>query len=145
MKIANTKQKINNLFIMVFLAFSAISIAQTTSIPDSNFENYLETHTAYGAVVSIGDTNSMGNGIANDHLVFTNRINNVTSLEATNLNIADLTGIQSFTALTNLNVSSNQLTTLDLSGLTLITNLDASGNNITSINNGSHCKSFKNI
>ncbi|MGY8868673.1 MAG: leucine-rich repeat domain-containing protein, partial [Methylophagaceae bacterium] len=48
-----------------------------TYVPDDNFEAYLETHTAAGAVVSVGDANSMGDGIANNNLVTTANISGV--------------------------------------------------------------------
>ena len=40
------------------------------SIPDDNFELYLETHTSDLDSVNIGDLNSMGDGVDNNNLVF---------------------------------------------------------------------------
>ncbi len=121
-------------FCLLFLFFTEITIAQTTNVPDDNFENYLETHDSNGNIVPLGDPNSMGNGIANDNLVFTNRINTVTSLGLHNLSISDLTGIEGFTALTNLICSSNQLTSLDLSQNTSLQQLFCGGNQLSNLN-----------
>ena len=48
-------------------------------------------------------------------------------------NIADLTGIENFMALTYLQCSSNQLTTLDVSGATALITLLCSNNPLTSL------------
>ena len=125
-----------------------------TYVPDNNFEAYLETHDANGALVSIGSSSSMGNGIINDDYVFTNRIDTVTDLDINTKSIADLTGIEDFTALQNLiahtnllttvdisqniqlltiNFLFNNLTTLDVSANTLLTNIITHQNNLTSL------------
>ena len=114
-------------------SFDCSSTGETT-VPDDNFENYLETHDKFGNVVTIGAANSMGNGIANDDKVFTNRINIVTTLNVPGLSVSDLTGIEDFISLTNLDVSNNTLTGLNVSALTQLTNLNANGNSLTSIN-----------
>ncbi len=75
-----------------------------TSIPDSNFE------AALGAL--------MYDDIADDGQVPTALIEGVTSLNIQNSSISDLTGIKDFTALRSLNVSSNSMTSIDISGLT---------------------------
>ena len=102
-----------------------------TYVPDDNFENYLES-------------NSMGNGVANDNYVTTANINTVLSLSVDSvnigvdsLNIADLTGIEGFAALTYLSCSYNQLTSLDVrnGNNTNFTYFNAAGNpNLTCIN-----------
>lgn len=97
------------------------NIIGSTFIPDTNFEVYLEA-------------NAMGNGITNDQKVFTANIENVTILNVSSLNIADLTGIEDFTALINLNCISNSLTNLDIDSNTLLERLNCSFNNLTSIN-----------
>ncbi len=125
-----------------------------TYVPDDNFENYLETHDISGNTVAIGDTNSMGNGIIDDY-VNTAIINTVISLNVSNNNIADLTGIEDFIVLETLNcfqnslieldlnantalktVSSylNQLTLLDVSGAINLEMLDVSNNSLTTLN-----------
>jgi hypothetical protein len=117
--------------ILLTLLISSISFAQQTYVPDDNFENYLETHDASGNTVAVGNSNSMGNGIANDNYVTTANINTVTRLEVNGKNISDLTGIEDFTALSDLNCNSNQLTSLDLSQNTALTTLNFYSNDVT--------------
>ncbi|MCB0431768.1 MAG: hypothetical protein KDD18_01590, partial [Mangrovimonas sp.] len=76
------KRHILSLVILFSIAFLQ---AQNTAIPDANFENYLETHAQDGSVVAIGDASSMGDGMANNGLVFTSRISNVMLLNVNNL------------------------------------------------------------
>jgi len=113
-----------------------------TYVPDDIFENYLETHDANGSTVSVGDITSMGNGIANDDYVFTNRVDTVLDLSLYSLAIADFTGLEDFINLedfrtsdataTNLDFTNNikldriscsymaNLTSVDITGLTLL-------------------------
>jgi len=104
-----------------------------TYVPDDNFENYLETHDASGNVVTVGDAASMGNGIANDDYVSTEKIETVASLSISNKSIADMTGIEDFIALQDLNCQFNDLVSLDLSNNLALTTLRADTNNITTI------------
>ncbi|MFD2822863.1 proprotein convertase P-domain-containing protein [Lacinutrix iliipiscaria] len=104
-----------------------------TYVPDDNFENYLETHDASGAVVPLADPTSMGNGIANDNYVTTANINTVTTLDVNDEDIDDLTGIEDFTSLTVLNCDNNSLDTLDLSHNTALTDLRCSDMSLTSL------------
>ncbi|MCF7560245.1 T9SS type A sorting domain-containing protein [Sabulilitoribacter multivorans] len=141
------------LFVASFLG------AQTTVVPDANFEEYLETHNLNGGVVAVGDDSSMGDGVANNGLVLTNRINNVISLVLNGLSINDLTGIEDFVSLENLicngnnlislNISnninlksllcsSNRLTTLNITSNTNLEDLDCSNNQISTLNVGNN-------
>ena len=79
----------------------------TTTIPDDNFEAYLETHDANENVVSVGDASSMGDGIANNDYVTTANITGVNALNIQSKNIADLTGIEDFTSLSYLECQNN--------------------------------------
>ena len=99
-----------------------------TYVPDDSFENYLETHDSNGSVVSVGDPASMGNGVANDNYVLTVNISSVTSLDISNQNISDLTGIEVFTALQSLIATNNSLSTIDLSSNTNLTTLNIGSN-----------------
>ncbi|ANW96125.1 hypothetical protein AXE80_07470 [Wenyingzhuangia fucanilytica] len=90
-----------------------------TAIPDANFEQ---------ALIDLGhDSGSVDGGVP------TANINTLTSLNVSVSNISDLTGIEAFVALTNLDCSINSLTTLDLSTNTAITELDLSENQITTL------------
>ena len=98
-------------YFTLFLCFSAIiSSAQTTAIPDSNFEQQL---------ITLGiDSDGVING-----QVFTKDIEQVTSLTLHIPVIVDLNGIKGFTALTFLLLEDGQMTELDLSQNTLLTSL----------------------
>ena len=92
----------------------------TTYVPDDNFEDYIESF--FG-----------GNGIANDDWVFTSNISAETHVNVNWGNISDLTGIEDFTALTNLSCVSNQITNLDLSANTNLVSLTCQINQISSL------------
>lgn len=104
--------------------------AQTTAVPDLNFEDYLETHAEDGTTVNVGDANSMGDGIAGNGLVFTNRIVNVNSLNIVDLGIDDLTGIEDFADLEILVCSNNTLSDIDVSSNLNLKLLNVSNNRI---------------
>ena len=114
--------------------FSFITYSQTTSVPDINFENYLETHDANGNVVSVGDPTSMGDGINGNGFVLTSRITGVTTLNVSSKGITDLTGIQAFTALETLHCYSNvQLQTLNVFNNIALTEIRSYNCDITSL------------
>ncbi|WP_264566129.1 T9SS type A sorting domain-containing protein [Flavobacterium sp. N3904] len=92
---------------------------QYTLIPDVNFENKL---------IALGIDSSVADG-----KVLTNNVNKLTSLDVSSSSIADLTGIQDFVALTYLNCSSNQLSSLDVSKNTDLNNLSCYSNKLTSL------------
>jgi len=114
-------------FTFSFLIFNA----QNTSVPDDNFENFLETRTATGAVVMIGDPTSLGDGVMND-LVPTSKISGLTEINLFNQSIMDLTGIEDFASLIKLECRGNNLSSIDVSMLAL-EHLDISENNLSSI------------
>jgi hypothetical protein len=94
-----------------------------TYVPDNNFEAYLEI-------------NGMGNGIPYDSSVFTSAIDTLTYLDVSMgagsaTGIFDLTGIEDFTALTYLDCSYNQITSLDVSSNIALTYLDCWDNDLT--------------
>ena len=109
-----------NKLLLIVLCFPLLTLAQQTYVPDNNFEAYLEA-------------NNMGNGIANDDYVTTANISGVTEIKVYRLKIADLTGIEDFTALTKLECYKNQLTSLDLSNNTALTYLSCGENQLTSL------------
>jgi hypothetical protein len=124
--------KLASLF--VFCLLTTHLIAQTTFVPDDILEGYLETHNSSGVPVTIGNPTSMGNGISNDNYVLTSRINNVSTLQVNNLGINEMTGIESFTVLTSLNCSQNNLTSIDVSQNTLLQFFYCSNNNLSALN-----------
>ena len=108
------------LSLLSLILFSNITIAQTTAIPDSNFEQEL---------INLGyDSGSI------DGVVTTSNISAVTFLNIGTKNIADLSGIEDFTALTTLYCHYNQLTSLDVTQNLALEVLNFSGNSISTIN-----------
>jgi Leucine-rich repeat (LRR) protein len=105
-----------------------------TYVPDNNFENYLETHNASGSVVSVGDATSLGNGIADDDYVITDRINVITYISLNDLSINDLTGVEDFTAMENLYCYNNNLNSLNVSFNTALIGLSCHNNNLSALN-----------
>jgi Leucine-rich repeat (LRR) protein len=94
--------------------FSNIDCSLTTYIADSKFEDKL---------MALGIDTDGKNGV-----VLTSSIKAISSLDVSNSAIADLTGIQDFKALTNLNTSGNLLTNLDLSQNIALNTLNTSNN-----------------
>jgi hypothetical protein len=119
--------------LLLFTALPILGISQQTYVPDDNFENFLETHDANHIIVSIGDPNSMGNGVANDDYVTTANISGVTYLDVSGEGVSDLTGIEDFTNLNYLDCYDNYLTSLDVSNCANLVLLDCESNYITNL------------
>ena len=92
--------------------------AQNTYVPDDNFEQ---------ALIDLGYDDTL------DDYVLTANISGVTNLDVYDKSISDLTGIEAFTALTNLNCGVNQLTSLDVTANTALINLLCFNNQLTSL------------
>ena len=92
--------------------------AQYTLIPDAKFEAKLI---------------ALGHDDIADGKVLTSKINTLTSLNVSSNSISDLTGIQDFVALQNLNCGANNLTTLDVTKNTALTKLEVFSNQLTTI------------
>lgn len=103
----------------LFLIFVS-AFGQTTAIPDANFEQ---------ALIDLGYDSGPIDGV-----VTTANINSVQILNVNNKGIADLTGIEDFTSLINLECSYNSLTSLDMSGNPNLSSLTCSANSIDSLN-----------
>lgn len=101
--------------------FAVTANAQTVNIPDANFKAYLVGNTE---INTNGDTEIQ----VSEAQSFTGFIN------CSNDNIADLTGIEQFTALTQLNCGGNLLTTLDLSLNSALVLLGVHNNQLTELN-----------
>ena len=87
-----------------------------TNFPDDNFRNWLLAQD-YGSNEWINDDEIAG----------------ITSIDVYNMNIANLTGIEHFTALTELYCENNHLTSLDVSHNTALTTLVCDNNHLTSL------------
>lgn len=103
--------------LLLFL-FQSVN-AQTTAIPDSNFEQIL---------IDLGYDNGPIDG-----LVQTANINSVDSLNLFASYISDLTGIEDFIALIYLNCGFNELTSINITQNTALTYFDCHLNDLTSI------------
>lgn len=107
------------IFTLLFIFCSHFLTAQFTNIPDPNFEQVL---------INWGLDSGLPDG-----QVQTSAIDTLTRLFASNQNISDLTGIQDFIALEDLNIVDNELTSLDLSQNLNLKFLHCSSNQLTSI------------
>ena len=92
--------------------------AQNTYVPDNNFEQ---------ALIDLGYDTTL------DDSVVTANISGVTSLDVSSKEISDLTGIEAFTALTELDCRDNQLTTLDVTANTALISLFFFDNELTNL------------
>ena len=106
------------LFLLLLLGFTLLGFSQNTLIPDPNFEQ---------ALIDEGYDTAPINGS-----VPTANISGVNSLFVDN-NISSLTGIEDFTALTELICSNNLLTSLDVSNNTALTEFRCANNLLTSL------------
>ena len=88
-------KKVAILFIVLFI--SSFVFAQNTYVPDDKFEQ---------ALIDLGYDTTL------DDYVLTVNISGVTSLNVGEKEISDLTGIEAFAALTQLECWNNQLTSL---------------------------------
>ena len=90
------------------------------NIPDANFKAYL-----------VGNKDINRNGDNEIQVSEASAFNE--TIDCSYMNISNLTGIEAFTALTNLECESNQLTSLDVSKNTALTYLFCSSNQLTSL------------
>ncbi|UXX79942.1 T9SS type A sorting domain-containing protein [Reichenbachiella carrageenanivorans] len=101
-------------------ATASFSLKCTVDIPDAAFKAYLAGNSSI-------NTNGDAEIQTSEATAFTGQIN------CQNLNIADLAGIEAFTALTGLLCGNNQLTAIDLSQNTALTTFQCQNNNLTSL------------
>jgi len=107
---------------VIFCLFGLVNIAnaQIVNIPDANFK---------AALVGNSSINTNGDGEiqVSEATTFNGAIN------VSNKYIADLTGIEAFTALDSLNFFNNSLTSLDISANTALIYLNTTSNQLTSL------------
>jgi len=102
-----------------------------TYVPDDNFEQ---------ALIDLGYDNAL------DDSVLTANIDIVTELNVSGMEISDLTGIEDFTALENLECGNNQITSLDLSNNPELLVLKCQYNDLSSLNlKGRHPSEYETI
>ncbi len=104
--------------LFILLCFPLFVAGQFTFVPDDNFELALI---------------NLGYDFALDDTVETTAIDTVNSLYINGLGISDLTGIEDFTALTELFCYSNQLSSLNLSNNTQLFEVSCGSNQLTYI------------
>ncbi|MFT4602057.1 MAG: hypothetical protein ACI857_002243 [Arenicella sp.] len=108
------------LYFSFLLAIASHSnFAQTTLIPDVNFEQ---------ALIDQGYDTGPANGS-----VFTDSINTLTNVNLNGKSISDLSGIEDFTAVDILDCSNNQLSALDVSNNLLLHGLVCFSNQLTTL------------
>ncbi|UXX81389.1 DNRLRE domain-containing protein [Reichenbachiella carrageenanivorans] len=96
----------------------SITTQEVVAIFDENFEQ---------ALIDLGYDN------VHDGLVYKHVVKELTTLDVSNKNIANMEGIQEFTSLTSLNASFNQLAALDLTANTLLEDLNLAGNQLATL------------
>ncbi|MEJ2113464.1 MAG: hypothetical protein P8X62_07185, partial [Flavobacteriaceae bacterium] len=103
--------------LLAFVCIANICISQNVEIPDQNFEK---------ALIDLGiDSDQKINGV-----VLKSDVQSVISLDVSNKDIRDLTGIEAFTSLIYLNCRGNDLRQLDLRYNMSIMKVSSSTNNI---------------
>lgn len=107
------------LLFFVFLLSNLFGYGQYTLIPDVNFEQSL---------ISLGIDSG-----APDGKVLTSKVSSVTILNVANRVITDLTGLQDFIALIDLNCSGNNLTNLNISKNIALQKLDCHNTSLTNL------------
>ena len=105
---------------VIFLSTFGVINAQNVNIPDTNFK-----------------ANLIGNVLINTNGDSEIQVTEASGFSGTilceNDSISNLTGIEAFTALTQLNCDNNQLTSLDVSNNTALMEILCDGNQITSL------------
>jgi len=115
------KMKKTLLFGLLAATTSFVTNAQNVNIPDANFKTYLIQNSAI-------NTNADAEIQLSEAQAFTG------SIECNSRSIADLTGIEAFTALTVLHCAFNQLTTLDVTSNLALVELQCQDNQLTGLN-----------
>ena len=113
------KQRLFVLFFALIMAGTAMQaqiVINETNFPDENFRNWI-----------------LAQDYGQDGVLTVHEIAGITYIDVLDKNIANLKGIEYFTALTELNCYNNQLTSLDVSQNTALTWLDCHNNQLTAL------------
>jgi len=111
--------------LLILLCLPFIGFGQNVNIPDANFKAYL-----------VGNSAINTNGDSEIQVSEANAYNG--HISCLNMNIADLTGIEEFTALKVLGCQNNQLTNLNVSQNTALMEISCHTNQLTSLNVNTH-------
>ena len=106
--------------LLILLCLPMIGFGQNVNIPDANFKAYLVGNSA---INTNGDTEIQ----VSEATAFNGSIN------CANMNLSDLTGIEEFSSLTDLQCSGNQISSLYLGGATGLTYLSCFDNQLISL------------
>ena len=106
--------------IITIAAFGFGANAQNVNIPDANFKTYLVGN-------AFINTNSDSEIQVSEASAFTGLI------YCASLSISDLTGIEAFTALTDLRCNNNSLSSFDITQNTALTGLQCQSNSLSSL------------
>ena len=101
------------------LIFLPSIFAQTTAIPDANFEQTL---------ITLGYDSGSPDGT-----ILTASIDTITSLDVQNKNIISMVGVEDFSALKHLNCSHNNINSLDLTQNANLNYLNCQNNQLTTL------------
>jgi hypothetical protein len=117
----------------VALIFYGLANAQTINIPDANFKDkLLQANTSNGIAKNVSGVNMIVDTNGDGEIQVSEALN-VYQLHLSQSSIADLTGIEEFVNLANLNCSYNSLTDLVLANNTNLNYLNCIGNNLTEL------------
>lgn len=117
----------------VALIFYGLANAQTVNIPDANFKDkLLQANTSNGIAKNVSGVNMIVDTNGDGEIQVSEALN-VYQLHLSQSSIADLTGIEEFVNLANLNCSYNSLTDLVLANNTNLNYLNCIGNNLTEL------------
>ena len=109
------------IFTLSFSLFASITLfGQNVTIPDVNFKAFLVGNTTL-------NTNADTEIQVSEAQAFTG------SIVCEGFSISDLTGIEAFISLTELNCANNSLTSIDLSANTTLTSLNCSSNQLANL------------
>jgi hypothetical protein len=142
------------LYFLVVLAISFATQAQIVNIPDANFKAKLLSASASNQIAGICNSQPCVSGttaltyipidINGDNEIQVSECQAVEFLNLNLSNITDLTGIEEFTNLKNLNCSGNNLTNINVSALTNLNEFRCENSQLTSLN-VSGCISLTNL
>jgi Leucine-rich repeat (LRR) protein len=122
------------LLLFVLLGISTITNAQTINIPDSNFKGMLLNASPSNTIASNSSHFAITIDTNGDGEIQLSEALQVYQLQIMNANISDLTGIEYFANLSNLNCSHNQLTNLDIiNTIPNLVTLSCNNNQLTSL------------
>lgn len=123
------------LYILLFLFVSLVSVSQIITIPDANFKakllaanttNQIASSTINSFTPMVIDTNGNGEIEVSEALL-------VRRIDVSNSSINSMEGVQNFTGLRYLNCSNNSIISLDVNNLLNLVDLNCSNNLLTTL------------